>query len=70
MPGLAIGLLRNEGAVVDLLARNPFPEKPPRYVRAILYEYNFTTLAERRATGQWWKRRELREFLPTVSLNE
>jgi hypothetical protein len=67
--GLAIGLLRNEEAVLRLLARNPFPEKPPRYVRAILYEYNFTTPAERRATGEWWKRRELREFFPTVSLN-
>ena len=68
--GLAIGLLRNEAAVVDLLARNPFAERPPRYVRAILYEYNFTTPAERRATGEWWKRRELREFFPAVSLND
>jgi predicted DCC family thiol-disulfide oxidoreductase YuxK len=68
--GLAIGLLRNEAAVVGLLARNPFAENPPRYVRAILYEYNFTTPAERRATGEWWKRRELREFFPSVSLNE
>jgi hypothetical protein len=68
--GLAVGLLRNEESVVGLLARNPFPEKPPRYVRAILYEYNFTTPAERRAIGEWWKRRQLREFFPTVSLNE
>lgn len=66
--GLIIGLLRNQPPVVGLLARNPFPEKPPRYIRAILYEYNFTTAAERRATGNWWKRRELKEFLPTVSL--
>ena len=68
--GVAIGLLRNEQPIIGLLARNPFPEQPPRYVRAILYEYNFTTAAERRATGNWWKRRELREFFPTVSLNE
>ena len=68
--GLMLGLLRNQAPVVDLLARNPFRQKPPRYVRAILYEYNFTTASERRATGNWWKRRELKEYIPSVSLNE
>jgi len=42
--------------VLALLAGNPFPEKPPRYVRALLYDYRFTNFAERRATGNWWKR--------------
>ena len=54
--GLATGLLRNEPSVVGLLERNPFPDEPPRYIRAILYEYQFTTPAERRETGAWWKR--------------
>ncbi len=61
-------LLQNSPSVIGLTRRNPFPEKPPRYVRAILYQYNFTTAAERRATGAWWKREEKREYLRPVSL--
>jgi hypothetical protein len=68
--GVAIGVLRNNPEVIRLLGENPFPDKPPRYVRAILYEYNFTTPAERRATGHWWKRRELKEYFRPVALNE
>jgi len=61
-------LLENEPAVTRLLARNPFPDKPPRYVRAILFKYQFTTSEERRATGTWWKRREIGEFFPEATL--
>ncbi len=61
-------LLQNEPAVTRLLARNPFPDKPPNYVRAILFKYQFTTSEERRATGAWWKRREIGEFFPEASL--
>ncbi len=66
--GLAQGLLTNSQSVVRLLEQNPFPEKPPRFVRAILYEYQFTTEEERRAKGNWWKREEKREYLRPVSL--
>ena len=61
-------LLRNTPAVTRLLERNPFPETPPRYIRARLYEYRFTTWAEHRATGNWWKREESGEYLPAISL--
>ena len=61
-------LLRNTPAVTRLLERNPFPETPPRYVRARLYEYRFTTWEEHRATGAWWKREESGEYLPAISL--
>jgi predicted DCC family thiol-disulfide oxidoreductase YuxK len=61
-------LLRNSPAVTRLLERNPFPENPPRYIRARLYEYRFTTWAEHRATGNWWKREENGEYLPAISL--
>jgi hypothetical protein len=63
-------LLKNEPAVTRLLARNPFPDKPPRYLRAILYKYEFTSSEEHRATGAWWKRREIGEYFPEVSLND
>ncbi len=68
--GLAACLLRNEPSVVGLLASNPFPEKPPQFVRASLYQYRFTTSAERSETGEWWKRRLSREYLPAVSLRD
>src|SRR6266481_6368262 len=48
----------------------PVSDKPPRYVRAMYYRYRFTTPSERRQTGAWWKRQELREYLPTVSLDQ
>jgi predicted DCC family thiol-disulfide oxidoreductase YuxK len=61
-------LLRNRPEVTGLLAQNPFPGDPPRYVRATLYEYRFTTLSEHQATGDWWKREERGAYLPAVSL--
>jgi hypothetical protein len=61
-------LLQNNREVLNLLARNPFPNEPPRYIRAMLYEYHFTSIAEERATGNWWKREEQGEYLPPISL--
>src|SRR5467141_35841 len=55
-------LLRNTPEVTRLLARNPFPDSPPRYIRARLYEYHFTNQAEHRAAGEWWKREERGEY--------
>ena len=66
--GLVQRLLENSPEVTRLLGKNPFPDKPPRYLRAELYRYRFTTLAEHRETGAWWQRQDLREYLPTVSL--
>ncbi len=42
--------------VLSLLDHDPFPQRPPRYLRALLYDYRFTDLATRRATGAWWRR--------------
>ncbi|MFL6538828.1 MAG: lipase maturation factor family protein, partial [Chthoniobacterales bacterium] len=63
-------LLTNSKPVVGLLADDPFPDQPPRYVRATSYEYQFTTAEERRQTGNWWKRGEARRYLPSVSLDD
>jgi hypothetical protein len=67
--GLVQRLLENSPDVKRLLGKNPFPDKPPRYLRAELYRYRFTTLAEHEKTGAWWRREDLREYLPTVSLH-
>jgi lipase maturation factor 1 len=63
-------LLQGSPEVTALLQKNPFPDKPPRYLRAELYNYQFTNFAERRATGAWWKRELIGEYLPPVSLHE
>lgn len=61
-------LLANEPSVVSLLARNPFPDQPPRYIRAVLYAYEYTTPDDRRKSGNWWQREQLGYYLPPVSL--
>lgn len=61
-------LLTGAPEVLDLLAKNPFPESPPRYVRAVLYEYHFTDAATRKATGAWWRREPKGFYCPELSL--
>ncbi|PYK39413.1 MAG: membrane protein, partial [Verrucomicrobia bacterium] len=68
--GLVVRLLQGSGDVSRLLSRNPFPDQPPRYIRASFYRYRFTTVEEHRQSGAWWKRQELGEYLPTVSLEQ
>jgi predicted DCC family thiol-disulfide oxidoreductase YuxK len=63
-------LLENDRTVTRLLAHNPFPEQAPVYIRALVYDYRFTTFAERRATGHWWKRELLGWYCPVLSLRE
>jgi hypothetical protein len=53
---LLIKLLQGDGPTLGLLRTNPFPERPPRYVRALYYQYRFTTPDEHRRTGRWWTR--------------
>ena len=53
-----------------LLKYNPFPEQPPRYVRAVLYDYQFTNLTERAASGDPWKRAQLGLYMPEASIKE
>jgi lipase maturation factor 1 len=61
-------LLRGSPPVLDLLEQNPFGGKPPRYVRAMVYDYQFTNWAERRRTGNWWKRELKGAYFPPISL--
>jgi hypothetical protein len=56
-------LLHGERDVLRLL-RNPFPNGPPKYVRARLYQYHFTHWGER----AWWSREERGLYFPAVSL--
>ncbi|HEY3124224.1 MAG TPA: lipase maturation factor family protein, partial [Thermoanaerobaculia bacterium] len=60
-------LLQGEPAVLRLLATNPFPAGPPRYVRTLLYDYRFTDWETRRRTGAWWRRELQGPYCPIVS---
>jgi len=61
-------LLEGAPPVLALLADNPFPGEPPKWVRATLYKYRFTTSEERAATGDCWVRERLGPYVPPLSL--
>ena len=63
-----VRLLEGSPDVLALVARNPFPNHAPRYIRATLYRYRFTDRAARRAGGAWWTRESLGEYSPAISL--
>ena len=57
-------LLAGSHPVAGLLKTNPFPDQPPRFLRALVYDYRFTDAATRRATGAWWTRAPEGYYLP------
>jgi hypothetical protein len=59
-------LLTNDLDVLQLFAGNPFSGTSPRYLRAVLWQYWFTSMAEKRATGKWWRRQLLGTYAPTI----
>ncbi|MFD8565280.1 lipase maturation factor family protein [Streptomyces sp. NPDC059639] len=61
-------LLAGDRDTLRLLRTCPFPDAPPLYVRARVFRYRYTTWAERRASGAWWERTYVREFLPPTRL--
>ena len=63
-------LLEADGAMLRLLRVDPFAGRRPTFVRARYYRYQYTNWNERRKTGAWWKRTELGEYLPGVSLED
>jgi hypothetical protein len=50
-------LLRNDPMALSLFAGNPFPNKPPLYIRAVLYRYTFA--APGNPEGRWWNRTQI-----------
>lgn len=63
-------LLQGSQSVLSLLAVNPFPNEPPHYVRAELYQYKFTDFASQAKTGNWWQREYVGHYLPPVSFTK
>ncbi len=62
-----IQLLSDDADVLALFAGNPFPREPPRQVRAVLWQYWFTTPVEKRDTGLWWRRQFLGLYAPAIT---
>jgi len=63
-----IRLLQGSIPVERLLKSNPFKEHPPKFIRALIYDYEFTTVDEKRMTGNWWKRTLLGIYAPSIQL--
>ena len=59
-------LLENDADVLALFRGNPFAQAPPKYVRAMLWQYWFTSLDEKRKTGNWWRRSVLGMYAPEL----
>lgn len=59
-------MLTNDHDVLSLFAANPFPNKPPKQVRLVLWRYWFTNLATKRATGMWWRREYMGLYAPAL----
>jgi hypothetical protein len=61
-------LLHNDPGAVSLFASNPFPNQPPRYIRAVRYRYTFAKPGN--PHGQWWQRERIDNWLPPLAAND
>jgi len=61
-------LLRGTPEVLALFSHNPFPDRPPRHLRIVRYDYRFTTPAQRASTARWWDRTPVDFYLAPLSL--
>ncbi|MFY9905788.1 MAG: lipase maturation factor family protein [Terriglobales bacterium] len=66
VPNTEVRLLSNDQDVLALFKGNPFPKKPPRQVRAVLWQYWFTSMSEKKKEGLWWRRQYLGLYAPTL----
>ena len=61
-------LLEGSPPVVRLLAADPFPRSPPRYIRSRVYDYRFATWSQHRSSGVFWERAPLGPYCPVLAL--
>ena len=61
-------LLHNDPGAVGLFADNPFPDRPPRYIRAVRYRYTFARPGN--PAGHWWTRERVDVWLPALSADD
>jgi hypothetical protein len=63
-------LIEGSPSVLSLFRADPFQGKPPAMVRTVLWQYWFTDIPTKRASGAWWRRQELGPFSPPVTLGK
>jgi hypothetical protein len=61
-------LLHNDAQALSLFKEEPFPGKPPKYVRAVLYQYQFAEPGNKE--GSWWNRRRISDWIPAMSADD
>ena len=61
-----VRLLENSSSVLKLFAGNPFDGRPPRAVRAVVWQYWFTDLATKRREGLWWNHKLIGLYAPAA----
>jgi hypothetical protein len=66
VPSTEERLLAGAPDVLKLFAGNPFPQSPPKQVRAVIWQYWFTSLAQKQATGAWWRRQLIGLYAPVL----
>lgn len=69
-PGFLKGILQGSEPVLGLLEKNPFEKEPPRYVRAVIYRYRFSSWKGLRNQAKWWSRSDRRLYFPPVTLRK
>jgi len=65
-----VRLLEGSKPVLGLLKTNPFARKPPRYIRASLYDYRFTSRGQRKATRAWWVAEPRGTYCPALEITD
>lgn len=66
-------LLTGQPEVLQLIKHNPFPEKPPQYLRAKLHHYHYTSpkqMSVKYSKVDWWTRESVNEYLPILVKND
>ena len=61
-------LLHNDAGAISLFAGNPFPGKPPKYIRAVLYRYSFARPGN--PQHLWWTREQVGIWLPAMKVDD
>lgn len=62
-------ILEGEEHVMKLMWFDPFYGNPPKYIRAKLYDYSFTSQRQRKESGELWRRTEKGYFAPIMQLD-
>jgi hypothetical protein len=63
-------ILEGSPAVLSLFKINPFKGAPPRYIRALIYNYRFTDLKTLKKTGCFWDRTYMGVYTPPLERRE